>query len=198
MLISSRIKPIYKILLDERTAFTVASANIIAGVREETTPMDKVLNYYAKQGVLKNIRKGVYTKPKYDPREVACLLYPPCYLSLQYVLLRSGVVFQYDEALTCVSYLSREIEVDGNRFVYSRISPEIILNLKGVEVDNNFNIATPERAFLDMYYLYPNFYFDYPDILDKEKVKAILPIYKNKSLEERVCKLLNILDYEQG
>ena len=42
-----------------------------------------------------------------------------------------------------------------------------------------------------MYYLYPQFYFDYPDILNIEKVLEILPIYKNKSLEKRVKKLLN-------
>lgn len=196
MLTNSQIKPIYKLLLSESTAFTVASANVIVGVREATTPMDKVLSYYSKQGVLKNIRKGVYVKPQYDPREVAVMLSPPCYISLQYVLQRSGVVFQYDDTITCVSYLSKKIEVDGNVFSYSRIKPEIILNDAGIERGNTFDIATPERAFLDMYYLYPRFYFDYPDILNRDKIKEILPIYKNKRLEKRVCKLLSIKDYE--
>ena len=119
------------------------------------------------------------------------MLYPPCYTSLQYVLQRSGVIFQYDDAITCVSYLSKEIEVDGNTFQYNRIKPEIILNYTGIEQGKAFDIATPERTFLDLYYLYPQFYFDYPDILNKERVLEILPIYKNKSLEKRVKKLLN-------
>lgn len=196
MLTNSQIKPIYKLLLSNNTAFTVASANVVVGVRETTTPIDKILSYYSKQGVLRNIRKGIYVKPEYDPREVAVMLSSPSYISLQYVLQRSGVIFQYDDTITCVSYLSKQIEVDGNLFSYSRIKPEIILNNTGVERGTTFDIATPERAFLDMYYLYPRFYFDYPDILDKEKVKEILPIYKNKRLENRVCKLLNIIDYE--
>lgn len=196
MLTSLQIKPIYQLLLDESTAFTPASAGVVVGTREGGMPMDKLLNYYAKQGVLRNIRKGVYVKPKYDPREVACMLYPPCYLSLQYVLQRSGVIFQYDETFTCISYLSREIEVDGHRFTYSRLNPEIIINQTGMICGNTFWEATPERAFLDMYHLYPNFYFDYPDILDKDLVKRILPIYRNKSLVKRVCQLLNITDYE--
>lgn len=196
MLIGSNIKPIYKLLLANQTAFTVGNASAIIGVRNETTSVDKIMNYYAKKGVLRNIRKGVYVKPEYDPREVAVMLYPPSYISLQYVLQRSGVIFQYDEVITCVSYLSREIEVDGHRFQYSRIKPEIILDFTGVERGRVFDIATPERAFLDMYYLYPRFYFDYVDILNKEKVKEILPIYNNRSLEKRVCKLLEITDYE--
>lgn len=196
MLISSQIKPIYKLLLSDKTAFTLASANLVVGRREKRTPIDKLLNYYAKQGVLRNIRKGIYVKPQYDPLEVACMLYPPCYVSLQYVLLRSGVIFQYNEAITCVSYLSRSIEVDGNTLEYKRINPEIILNFKGIEQRKHYSIATPERAFLDMYYLYPNFYFDHVDLLSKELVKEILPIYKNQALEKRVCNLLNIIDYE--
>lgn len=195
MLFSPQTRPIYKLLLSKQSAFTPGNASALIGVRDATTPIDKVLNYYAKQGLLRNIRKGIYVKPDYDPREVAVMLYPPCYISLQYVLLRSGVIFQYDETITCVSYLSREVEVDGKTFSYSRIKPEIILNPTGIEKGGVFDIASPERAFLDMYYLYPKFYFDYPDILDKEKVKEILPIYNNKNLEKRVCKLLNIKDY---
>lgn len=194
MLTSSNLKPIYQILLSDYTAFSVPRASMLVG--NSDMPIDKVLRYYSQQGVLRNIRKGIYVKPEYAPEEVATMLYPPCYISLQYVLQRSGVIFQYDEAITCVSYVTREIEVDGHTFKYSRINPEIILNYAGVEQKGTFDMATPERAFLDMYYLYPRFYFDYPDILNREKVKEILPIYKNKSLERRVCKLLNIRDYE--
>lgn len=152
MLFNSKVKPVHKLLLSDYTAFTPPSkANLIVGEREETTPIDKMLRYYTQQGVLQNIRKGVYVKPQYSPLEVAVMLYPPCYTSLQYVLQRSGVIFQYDDAITCVSYLSKEIEVDGNTFQYNRIKPEIILNYTGIEQGKAFDIATPERAFLDLY-----------------------------------------------
>lgn len=196
MPISSQIKPIYKLLLSTSTAFTPASANVIIGSKTQRTPTNKLLNYYAKQGVLRNIRKGVYVKPEYNPLEVACMLYPPCYISLHYVLLRSGVIFQYTEDITCVSYLSRRMEVDGHTMAYYRINPELIINFKGIILSDTYSIATPERAFLDMYYLYPSFYFDHTDGLDRALIKEILPVYKNRALEERVCKLLNITDYE--
>lgn len=197
MLFNSQIKPIYRLLLSDHTAFSTKNASLLMGGREATTPIDKFLSYYAKQGVLRNIRKGIYVKPDYDPREVASMLYPPCYISLQYVLQRSGVIFQYDEAISCISYLSKEVEVDGHRLTYSRMKSEIMSDFRGLIQGKKYWIATPERAFLDMYYLNPRFYFDYPDILDKEKVKELLPIYQNKSLEKRVCKLLNITDYGQ-
>lgn len=196
MVMSSQIKPIYQLLLDKSTAFTVGSANTKIGLTESKTPTSDILNYYARKGVLRNIRKGLYVKPEYDPREVANMLYSPCYISLQYVLLRSGVIFQYDEAITCISYLSREVEVDGRIFQYSRMKSDILMSWEGIERGETFWMASPERAFLDLYYLYPDFYFDYPDILNKEKVKVLLPLYKNKKLVKRTCSLLNISDYE--
>ena len=197
MLSSSQIKPIYKILLSPNTAFTPASAAAIVGVTEFTTPIDKILRYYAEQKVLRKLRKGIYVKPDYNPLEVAVMLYQLSYISLQYVLQRSGVIFQYDESITCVSYLSREVAIDGNRYIYNRIKENLFVHFEGIEQHRGYCIATPERAFLDLYYLFPRFYFDNPHALDKDKVKEILPIYNNRNLERRVCKLLGITDYKQ-
>lgn len=197
MLSSSQIKPVYKILLSPNTAFTPASAAAIVGVSEFTTPIDKILRYYSEQKVLRKLRRGIYVKPDYNPLEVAVRLYQPSYISLQYVLQRSGVIFLYDESITCVSYLSRETEIDGNNYTYSRIKESLFVHFKGIEQHRGYSLATPERAFLDLYYLFPRFYFDNPHILNKEKVKEILPIYNNRSLERRVCKLLRITDYKR-
>ena len=67
--------------------------------------------YYAKKGVLLNPRKGVYAKPKYNEQEMACTLLSPSYISLEYVLARAGVTFQYSSEITCISYQNRTIEV---------------------------------------------------------------------------------------
>jgi len=53
-----------------------------------------------------NIRKGIYAKEDYKSEELACLLYTPTYISLGYVLQRSGITFQYDSAITNISYLN--------------------------------------------------------------------------------------------
>jgi hypothetical protein len=141
-------------------------------------------------GKLLNPRKGIYSKPDYNNEELACLLYTPSYISLEYVLQKEGVIFQYDSRITSISYLSRTIEIEDNTFIYRKIKGEIIANSKGVNsIENRLNIATPERAFLDMLYLSKNAYFDNLNALNKEKVYDLLPIYLSKALTDRVNKL---------
>ena len=54
---------------------------------------------------------------------------------------------------------------------------------------NGINIATPERALLDMLYLNSSYHFDNLNSLDKELVLKILPIYKSAKLMQRITKL---------
>lgn len=144
-----------------------------------------------KAGRLLCVRRGVYAKPGYTMEEVACVLYKPSYISLDYVLQHHGVNFQYDSAVSMVSYLSRDIEINGQLIRYRRIKGEIMINTIGIEQRGNINIATPERAFLDTLYLYPNYYFDHVDKLDQQLIKNILPIYHSATMEERVKKILS-------
>jgi len=105
-------------------------------------------------------------------------------------LQRSGVIFQYDSAITNVSYLCRETEIDNQIFRYRQMKGEILVNTAGILLNrDNINIATPERAFLDMLYLNSRYYFDNLHILDKKKVAALLPVYDSQALEKRVKKL---------
>ena len=177
------------ILSSPQTVFTLQ--NLTVGTLD-TNRMNLVkrLNYYVKNGVIRNLRRGVYAKKIYNEQEVACVMYAPCYISLQYVLQRSGVIFQYDSTITSVSYLSREIIIDGKTYSYRKVKPAIMVERKGIICKDNISMATPERAFLDTIYLYPDFYFDRIDGLDKSKIMELLPIYKNKKMEKRVLTLL--------
>lgn len=148
------------------------------------------MGYYVQTGRLLNPRKGIYAKPDYDPLEFANLLYTPSYISLEYVLQQAGIIFQYDSRYTSVSYLSREIEVDDKIYNYRRIKEEVIIDTTGINRKDNVNIATPERAFLDILYLNKDFYFDNINSLDKQLITRILPVYKSAALEKRVTKLL--------
>ncbi|MEG1573442.1 MAG: hypothetical protein RR328_07845, partial [Bacteroidales bacterium] len=135
-------------------------------------------------------RKGIYAKSNYNPEELACSLYTPSYISLEYVLQKAGVVFQYDERITTVSYLSRSIEIEGQTYAYRKIKGEILVITDGIIRNSNINIATPERAFLDLIYLNKEYYFDNLNPLDKELINKLLPIYNSKTLTARVKKLL--------
>jgi hypothetical protein len=51
-----------------------------------------------------------------------------------------------------------------------------------------YNIASAERAFLDIIYLNKNYYFDNLSNLNWDKVFEILPIYQNKNMIKMVNK----------
>lgn len=144
------------------------------------------LGYYVDTGRLQKLRKGLYAKPDYDPLELANRLFTPAYISLEYVLQRAGVLFQYDERITCISYLSRELAVDGKRYSYRKIRSELIMHPRGLQQQGGYTMATPERAFLDLMYLNTTQYFDNLQPLNRTEIGLLLPAYQNKKLERRV------------
>ena len=175
-----------------RSVFNVQSLRMLTEC-EDSQKLTKSLHYYVKEGKISNPRRGIYTKATYDEREMACSLFRPAYISLEYVLQRAGVVFQYDDTITCVSYLNRIAEVDEKIYQFRIINPELWIGMEGIDQNDNILIATPERAFLDMVYLSAgNCYFDNLHPLNKTKVKQLLPLYQSKVLTERVSELLNL------
>lgn len=179
------------ILSSPRTVFNVQSLRMLTEC-EDSQKLTKSLHYYVKEGKIRNPRRGIYTKAAFDEKEMACSLFRPAYVSLEYVLQRSGIVFQYDDTVTCVSYLNRIVEIDDKAYQFRIINPELWIGMDGIEQQDNILIATPERAFLDMIYLSAgNCYFDNLHPLNKIKVKQLLPLYQSKVLTERVTKLLN-------
>lgn len=174
---------------DTRFVFNLAD---IAMLVDETNflSINKKLNYYVKSGKLLSPRRGIYAKAGYSPEELACKIYIPSYISLEYVLQAAGVVFQYDFRITSISYLSRELNIDGKTYLYRKLKGELLGNTQGIENRSNINIATPERAFLDMLYLDQDYYFDNTDILDKKSVIKLLTIYNSKTLTDKAKKLL--------
>jgi len=171
---------------------SVFRLNEIAMLSGETnfTTLNQKLNYYVRTGKLENPRKGIYAKPGFNSEEMAGSVYTPSYISLEYVLQRSGIIFQYTSLITSVSYLSREIEINSDIYRFRKIKENVLVNTSGIVQKPNFvNMATPERAFLDLIYLEPGFYFDNLNPLDKEKIDILMPEYQSKALTERVNKL---------
>ncbi len=180
------------ILNSSRSVFNIQSLSIMTECKN-SQKLTQSLHYYVKEGKICNPRRGIYTKATYNEQEMACSLFRPAYISLEYVLQRAGVVFQYDDAITCVSYLNRIVEIDDKTYQFRIINPELWIGMEGIRQDDNILIATPERAFLDMVYLSAgNCYFDNLHPLNKTKVKQLLPLYQSKVLTERVIKLLNL------
>ncbi len=175
---------------DERSVFRLNDIAQLIGETDFQT-INKKLNYCVRTGKLQNPRKGIYTKPNYNPEELACIIYTPSYISMEYVLQKTGIIFQYDSGITTVSYLSRCIEIKGQTYLFRKIKGEILVNTAGIIQRNNcINIAMAERAFLDLLYLNKETYFDNLNPLNKPFIFKLLPIYKSKALSLRVKKLL--------
>ncbi|MCL2131665.1 MAG: hypothetical protein FWH36_04315 [Lentimicrobiaceae bacterium] len=179
---------LFEIYKDSRTVFRINDIALLTNSDDRL--LYQKLNKLVKKGKLLNIRKGIYAKEGYKSEELACLLYTPTYISLGYVLQRAGVIFQFDSAVTNISYLNREIYVNEQPIQYRQIKREILLNTGGIINKNNTNIAMPERAFLDTLYLNGFFYFDNIKPLNINKIYELLPIYNSVSLMRKTEKIL--------
>jgi len=178
---------IYK---DNRTVFRLKDIAMLVG-EENFQSLNKKLNYYVRTGKFLNPRKGIYAKPGYNPEELACSIYTPSYISLEYVLQKAGIVFQYDSRITVVSYLSRNIDVEKSAFVFRKIKASLLIDTTGIIRQNNhINIASAERAFLDLLYLKKKYYLDNLNPLNKDLIYKLLPLYQSKALSTEVVKLL--------
>ncbi len=154
------------------------------------------INYYAKDGDLYRIRRGFYAKDRdYNKFELATKIFTPSYISFESVLGRAGITFQHYNQIFVASYTKREIVADGQAYSYRRVKDAILTNSAGIENKDNYSIAVPERAFLDVIYLNKDYHFDNLGSLDWDKVVEILPVYGgNKRMEKMVkkyCKALN-------
>ena len=168
------------------TVFTTKEISMILGENS----LDKVksrINYAVKKGTLVQLRRGIYAKVAgFEILEAANKIYTPSYISLETVLQKIGVVFQdYDRTIFVVSYQTREIEIGGYTVSFKKIKDEVLINQEGIRLMNGYSIATTERAFLDIVYLYKNYHFDNLSVVDWEKAEDLVNIYKSKALKRR-------------
>ena len=171
---------------DKRSVFRLIDIAMLCAETQQKS-LSKKLNYYVQKGQLENPRKGIYAKKGYNPEELACILYTPSYISLDYVLQKAGIIFQYDRQITAISYLSRSLEVDNQFYRYRKIKNSVLLNPIGIKTDDqHISTAKPERAFLDKLYIDPNSHFDNLISLNQDLINKLLPIYQSKALTERI------------
>ena len=174
------------LLRSPRTIFSVKDIVLLWGQKAEANVRVRLSNY-VKNGKLIRVRRGIYAKDKnYDRFELATRIYTPAYISFETVLTRAGINFQYYGNIFVASYVTREIEVDGQKISFLRMKDYVLSSTIGVEHVNDVYIATKERAFLDRIYISKDYHFDHLDVLDWDKVFEILPIYRNKRMNKKV------------
>ena len=174
------------ILRSPKTIFSTKDIAILWG--EKVSAAARVrLSQYVKKGKLIRVHRGIYAKDKnYDRLELATRIYTPSYVSFETVLTRSGINFQYYGNIFVASYVTREIETDGQKISFVKMKDYVLTSSIGIEYANDVAIASKERAFLDRIYVSKDYHFDNLDMLDWNKVFEILPIYRSKRMDKKV------------
>lgn len=176
---------VIKLYKTSQTVFTLKDVSLIIP-QISYDNLKSRMSYIVASGELKKLRRGIYVKDNYNPFEVSNTLFTPSYISLETVLRRAGLTFQYYERIFAMSYMSRIVRIDGQTYEYRRLPEEILMNKTGIQDEEGVAMASPERAFLDALYIYDHYGFDNLNPLNWEVVHALISIYTSKRLTKRV------------
>lgn len=179
-------KSILQLYKNKKTVFTINDIAILW--REKNRNNLRVrIKYFVDKGDLTRLRRGIYAKENYSKLEVAVKIYTPSYISCETVLRNEGVIFQHQDTIFAMSYLSREIQLDdGLKIQYRSIKNEMLLNDIGLQYKNCCSVATKERAVVDMLYLFGDMQFDNLNKIDWALCMKIAKAYNIKALIKNV------------
>lgn len=166
------------------------------------------LTRWCRNGYLVKLRNGWYAFSDFfdypdSQFVVACRIYPDSYVSLHSALIHHGFVSnQLQSQLSCVSlHKTMEFRNAFGNFDYHAIHKNCFFGFETVgKTDFTFQMATPEKALLDLFYLFPT-YYDTEKALrnfaleekkmyeswDSERMYAYLSVFENVALEKRVA-----------
>lgn len=145
------------------------------------------ISYYVKQGDLIRLTRGVFAKDKnYNSKELATSIYTPSYISFESVLREEGMVFQYYDAIFVAGPWSKTMVIDSTTIIFRTLKDTVLFNGMGIENKGTYGIASAERAFLDMIYLFPDYHFDNLRPVNWDKCFDLVSLYGNEQLVRRL------------
>ena len=121
------------------------------------------LGRWVMQGYLVRLRQGYYAFPEYrESTEFALyfanIIYKPSYISLHTALSFYGIIPEAVPQITSVTTLkTKTFSNDFGEYSYKNIKPDIMFgyDLREMEGGRRIMFATPEKALIDLLYLYP-------------------------------------------
>jgi predicted transcriptional regulator of viral defense system len=152
---------------DQIPYFTIASYKQISGVDEAKSQLVReTLSRWVKAGHIIRLKKGIYmTRRFYDRHQsdasfapaVSAILLPQSYVSLEYILQRSGVLTDVTYPITCITPKNtRKMENTIGSFVYHHIKSPLY---NGFSQESYFGViynqASPSKALFDYLYFRP-------------------------------------------
>lgn len=169
---------------------------------------------WIKKGYLVRLRQGYYAFPEYKARPdysfyFASRIYKPSYISLHTALSFYGMIPEAVVQITSVTSLKTISFVnDFGEYSYNTVKENLMFgyDLKPMIDNRTIQFATPEKALLDLLYLYP-FYNneqemeelrldeDYlHDDLNIERLREYSLKFQSKALDQRVKLLFKTYD----
>ncbi len=166
---------------------------------------------WTKNGLLVRLRQGYYTFPEYKSKADFSLyfanrIYSPSYISLHSALAFYGLIPEAVIQITSVTSLkTANFSNDFGEFSYKSVRDELIFgyDLKPIADGRTLQLAKPEKALLDLLYLYPFYNTEQEmlelrldedflqDDLDLKLLREYALRFQNKALEKRVKLLIN-------
>jgi predicted transcriptional regulator of viral defense system len=121
------------------------------------------LGHWVRQGYLIRLRQGYYAFPEYKESTdftlyFANTIYKPSYISLHTALSFYGIIPESVPEITSVTTLKTiTFSNDFGEYSYKNIRPELMFgyDLRDMEGGRRIMLATPEKAIIDLLYLYP-------------------------------------------
>jgi predicted transcriptional regulator of viral defense system len=168
------------------------------------------LTRWVKKGYIVRLRQGYFTFPEYKGKSDYTLyfanrIYRPSYISLHTALAFYGMIPEAVVQITSVTSLKTvSFSNDFGTYTYNSIKEELMFgyDLKPMSDKRTLQFAIPEKALLDLLYLYP-FYDNEEEMeelrLDEDFLHEQLNIpllldfsekFRNKALDRRLGLLL--------
>jgi predicted transcriptional regulator of viral defense system len=121
------------------------------------------LGRWVKQGYLIRLRQGYYAFPEYREQKdfawyFANRIYKPSYISLHTALSFYGIIPEGVSQITSVTTLkTASFNNDFGEYLYKNIRDDLMFgyDLKEMEGGRRIMFAKPEKALIDLLYLYP-------------------------------------------
>ncbi len=167
---------------------------------------------WSNRGRIIRLRQGFFAFSEYKQTPdfalyIANRIYRPSYISLHYALSFYGMIPESVVQITSVSSLKTMLFENGfGEYSYKKIKSDLMFGYKPRTITDNRTImmATPEKALLDLLYLYT--FYDNAEELEElrldedfmledfnyDRMEHFLNGFKSKALDKRVSKLLKV------
>lgn len=166
---------------------------------------------WIKRGLMVRLRRGYYSFPEYLNKPDFSLyfanrIYRPSYISLHSALAFYGIIPEAVIQITSVTTLKTiNFKNAVGNYTYKSVRDNLLFgyDLKPIADGRTLQLAKPEKALLDLLYLYP-FYKSASDMealrldedfmhdeFDWELMLEYLTLFQNKTLEKRAKILAN-------